>query len=375
MASNLIREVGIRGFRAFPDFTLHSLGRINLLVGRNNSGKSSILEAIQIASSFGDPYSLWSIMSRRGEQVWDEAGAQPHTEADVSHLYHGHQANPGTEFSIQQRRESSDDLLIVGVQDAEELEDSQRSLFNRQDADEFASPLAFKLTWFDGVSPPTFVTLPLSRRGGLSATSLRRLYRTPPRRNPIQLITTAALSLAKVVSLFDDIVLTPEEDHVIEALRTIEPSVERIAIATSRRRATGMDRGGVVLKCKGVPQRIPIGSMGDGIWRMLGLALALVRSENGILLVDEIDTGLHFTVMDDMWRLIHRNARRLNVQVFATTHSRDCYESLSAIVCSDDVGHARDDVTIQRIEREKKRSVEFSGREIVVAAQRAIEVR
>ena len=74
--------------------------------------------------------------------------------------------------------------------------------------------------------------------------------------------------------------------------------------------------GGVVLKLHGVPYRVPIGSAGDGMWRMLGLALALSNAKGGVLLVDEIDTGLHYSVMENMWRMISERAVVLDVQVF-----------------------------------------------------------
>ncbi len=90
------------------------------------------------------------------------------------------------------------------------------------------------------------------------------------------------MSVGDVVSLYEYIVLKPEEDLVIQALKTIEPTIERIA-TTSREsryyRGYPGERGGIVVKCAGVDQRIPIGSLGDGIWRMLGLALALVHAE------------------------------------------------------------------------------------------------
>ena len=64
--------------------------------------------------------------------------------------------------------------------------------------------------------------------------------------------------------------------------------------------------------------------MGEGMNRMLGIALSLVNARDGFLLVDEIESGLHYSVQADMWRLIFEMAHRLNVQVFATTHSLDC---------------------------------------------------
>ncbi len=69
--------------------------------------------------------------------------------------------------------------------------------------------------------------------------------------------------------------------------------------------------------------------------RLLGVALALVNASDGVLLIDEIESGLHYTVQADMWRLIFRVAHRLNVQVFATTHSWDCIEAFQKAALED----------------------------------------
>ena len=89
--------------------------------------------------------------------------------------------------------------------------------------------------------------------------------------------------------------------------------------------------------------------------------------------MDEIDTGLHYTVMENMWKLVNQTAKKHNIQVFATTHSRDCFESL-ATVCRDGVSDSSE-VTIQRLERGKSRSIAYTEQEIIAAAQRGMEVR
>jgi AAA15 family ATPase/GTPase len=89
--------------------------------------------------------------------------------------------------------------------------------------------------------------------------------------------------------------------------------------------------------------------------------------------VDEIDTGLHYSVMENMWKLVSQTATRLGIQVFATTHSRDCYESLAAI--SRNVGANESEISMQRIERGKEQAVAYSEREIIAAAKRHLEVR
>ncbi len=102
-------------------------------------------------------------------------------------------------------------------------------------------------------------------------------------------------------------------------------------------------------------------------------ALSVVQSGNGILLVDEIDTGLHHTVMEDMWRFLYECSKRYNVQIIATTHSWDCYHSL-AVICRDYISDGSD-VTISRIERGREEAVSYTEQEIVAVADRDIEVR
>ena len=107
--------------------------------------------------------------------------------------------------------------------------------------------------------------------------------------------------------------------------------------------------------------------------RLLALSLALVQTANGVLLVDEIDTGLHWTVMEDMWRLVVDTARKSSVQVFATTHSLDCIRGLASLVesCPDLAG----EVSIHKIGRSIRKAVHLDAEDVQVAVAQNIEVR
>lgn len=72
---------------------------------------------------------------------------------------------------------------------------------------------------------------------------------------------------------------------------------------------------------------LPLGSYGNGMDRIFGIGLALVNAKYGMVLVDEADTSLHYSVLPDFWKLITETAHRFNVQVFATFHSRDCIQA------------------------------------------------
>lgn len=381
----MIRSLTIDNFRAFHHFSMEGLGRINLCVGTNNCGKTSVLEAVNILAARGRPEALFQVLARRGERwIDDEAPRGTRIEADICHLFYGHELETNASFQVTATNDHQHyglvaklvetDAEIDGPETAERVSRRQVALFDPETA-ESALPgrLTLELTW--NAPRPITQRLPMSRRGGISTEALERYPRKRDEDTaPTRFITTEALVRDEIVSMYETIVLTPEESGIIEALQTIEPEIERIApIGSERRRYFQVDRGGIVVKLRGSKQRIPIGSMGDGIWRMLGIALSLSRARGGILLVDEIDTGLHYSVMESMWRLVCSTARRLDVQVFATTHSHDCVRSLSAISRSDVTDGS--EVSIQRIERGNPRSVQFTEQEIVIAAERSIEVR
>jgi AAA15 family ATPase/GTPase len=79
-----------------------------------------------------------------------------------------------------------------------------------------------------------------------------------------------------------------------------------------------------LVRIDGIKEPLPLKSMGDGMTRIFHIIVALVNAQHGILLVDEFENGLHWSVQPLVWKMIFRIAQDLDVQVFATTHSRDC---------------------------------------------------
>ena len=96
----MIKKLEIKEFRGFKKFKIDDIGQINLLVGTNNCGKTSILEAIRLLKSKGNSYSLFSILVRRGEQIQYETEKNRRTEADLCRLFNGYQLLPKSTFSI-----------------------------------------------------------------------------------------------------------------------------------------------------------------------------------------------------------------------------------------------------------------------------------
>jgi hypothetical protein len=356
----VLHEVSVQQFRGLCDFTMSGLGRVNLLVGANNCGKTTVLEALHILLRAGDPSALWSALYRRGEDVQAPRAAQSAVqEMDVGHLFAGHEIDLGSAFRVTGRNESKILTLDAKIVEAPLPERLQLTRpVDPAEPEPQAEPsgaFAIALRW----NGDDALTIPLTRSGGLSPDywAPLRVRRSPDdEARPVEFVTTGALDAQDTVSRLEDVVLTENEDVLLRALRSIEPGIERIAPLGSTLRRRG-GRGGIAVKLAATKHRIPLGSMGDGMWRMLGIALSVVRAGGGVLLIDEI----------------HDAAKRLDVQVFAATHSRDCTQSLAAIVEAGDA--PRPEVTIQRIERGNPRAVAFTDDEIRIAAEIGAEVR
>ncbi|MCH8043576.1 MAG: AAA family ATPase [Planctomycetes bacterium] len=365
----MITSFRIRGYRGFDDFELSELRQINLLVGENNGGKTSILEAIHLLHSQGSPAAFRSVMDRRGEvHREDNEDRRTQTHYDVCHLFQQHRIAQGTWFRLESSGSSVNNWLNVRVLVPDDYEHGDTYSTDFRDKFDGSNVL-----FFEGSPAPVIDALPLSPKNGLSARQLDRFERNvDDNQCPVFFVTTESQSAEFLARHWKGVALTEEEDLLLEALQILEPRVERIAVL-GERPSSRSSKSGVIVRLKGERTPVPLGSMGDGMWRMLTLALAIVRSRNGVLLVDEIDTGLHHTAMSDMWRLIISTAQRLNVQVFATTHSLDCVNSLADVIAEQDT--PSESVTIQRIEKERSRSIAYSENEMVVAANRGTEMR
>jgi hypothetical protein len=369
----MLRNLRITGFRGLREFAMSELGRVNLLVGMNNCGKTSVLEAIQLLAAPGTAAPLWLSQDRRGELV-DDASEK---EVNVTHLVHGHKLTTGTRFRVAGSGTlGPQELVAEFVARKREARAGDGNGHDDEDERDIAAPaglfppLSLHLEW-SAASLDTRVVLAISRRAGLRLAQVISSETAvgAERREALVLITTEGLPRREVISMFERVVLTPSEELVVRALRSVEPKIERIASVGTHAPYSRIDaRGGLAMMIAG--QRIPIGSMGEGTWRLLGIALSLVQARGGVLLVDEIDTGLHYSVLVDMWRVVFETARSLDVQVFATTHSRDCYEALAAVT-----EPGRTEISLQRIERGKVDAIAFTELEIRQAAERGLEVR
>ena len=378
----MIRSLNLRGYRGFKSFGLSDLKRVNLLVGKNNCGKTSILEAIDFLVSKGNPLVLDRVTFRRGERVVrdDDDMADPFdrvTVPDVSHLFFERHLEPGASFHISSDESTgrvSVELLSVAEVE-EELGNGdprgwQRSLF--EDRSEPIPAFGLRIT---GKVPGWIPVLPVTENGllpSLNSVLFRRLMpgKVSGERH-VQFLTADSLRPQSMRDIWDKVLTEGRESEVINAMRLLVNELDSIHFLSGDPSRTAS--GGVLVGFRGGGRRLPLGSFGDGMRRLLALSLSLVRTADGLLLIDEIDTGLHFSVMEDMWKLVVNTARWSNVQVFATTHSYDCIRGLADLVESSPT--LASDISVQKIENSLAEAVSLNAEQVRVAVRQDLEVR
>ncbi len=342
----MLKNITIENYRLFEKFHLEGMTHINLLVGTNNSGKSSLLEAIYLLVNYKDPTALLRVLFNRGEFVIRKHDQQE--LGQISSVFRGHQFQKDHNVIISSEKDEQLSLEYAFINDNETSRPTPRVNLTVRERQQSIVSGFFELK--DSIFSDAY-----------SGPVVWRFNK--------HLITTERLNYKKITNLWDEIVLTPKEDMILDALRILEPNLERIALMSQT-----TPEMSVRLKIKGNEAPVPLGSMGDGMYRILALTMSLVSSENGVLLVDEIDTGLHYKTLTQMWRLVIETAKKLDAQVFATTHSWDCLAAFQQALTQteeNDLG------TVFRLERKNGQIdyVAYTGDELAVAIDHDIEVR
>jgi len=153
--------------------------------------------------------------------------------------------------------------------------------------------------------------------------------------------------------------------EVIQLLKEIEPELADLRL---------LDPPGLLYADIGAPELIPVRVMGGGIAKSLSVALAMLSVENGLIAIDEVENGLDYASQLKLWRAIFSWAQKLNIQVFTSTHSRECIKAFSD--CAEG-GLFAADAKLFRIERQgdKSRAVEYTPDLIAESLESNWEIR
>jgi len=308
MSSLILDSFEIHNFRPFRHLKIKRLARVNLIVGKNNVGKTSLLEALHLYGHGGVPAIVIQQLAARDEvSYFTSVKPQGAIEQGydsvlaIRHLFYGHLN--GSQHSIQLGPPNSpNQSLCLTVVDEE-----------------------------PGLSAVGDPVLVVKREGETKRYSLLRHFQgqLPPLtqagiKSGCLFIPAQGLTNEEMEILWDNIALTDLEREMVSALQIMAPNVQGLNfIMASRRSRVRIPK----VKLAKFAKPIALGTMGEGMNRILAIALALVNAKDGMLLIDDVESGFHYSVLTDVLRLIFQMAARLNIQVFVTSHRWECIDA------------------------------------------------
>ena len=273
----MLEHLHIRNYRLFKSLELDKLRRINLITGKNNTGKTTILEVIRILESNANPSVVNDILRKR--DAFDKTSSTK--EVFQSLFYKDFAVFELNALVIENNR--GEITKLNGYTGFDKIKNGDKnpereSLGSLSSIDDYA--------WDKVVFVPTSLDFDNT-------------------------------------NLWKKIDLSPRKRKVIEMLSVIEKKIVDVGLDIETKKPR------VLLRNEESP--LPLKNLGEGTNRIFTIALALVNAQNNILLIDEIDLGLHHSVQKKLWEIIFRFSKELNVQVFATTHSQDCVATFAEV--------------------------------------------
>jgi len=328
-----IGTIDIERFRAFRGLGIKGLGRVNLVTGRNNTGKSSVLEALRILASDASPSVINNILHYREEDTGEleEQGRPIDTEGlfQISTLFNGFpqfsESNEPIVISTNGGQRPMKLTLRTQWVSEEREPDGARKLVLRQQGELFGEPEgSVPALMFEIGGTTRLWTLDYLRRGSYRPRPFRSELGDEPRMACIFVSPYGGERTATLGALWDKIALSDREKDVVEALRIIDPGISAVSMVGGE--GPRQPRTAIV-RSANVARPVPLRSFGDGLNRLFGIVLSLVNAKDGLLLIDEFENGMHHRVQLDVWRTVFSLAQKLDVQVFATSHSWDSIEA------------------------------------------------
>ena len=266
---NFIKTIKIKNFKCFNSFELEDLKRVNLIGGKNNMGKTAFMEACYLGLSTEDERSFFQSL----------------LVLDITR-------NPLVEFEI--------------------IEDSNNFEFKFSDSEIIINDKIMGLLDFAN----TLYSIPQKDyNNGIK--EITQFY--TGKNKPLNIKNKTFISLNNIrdkflIECIDEIKLQDKEDELNCLLKQLF-NIEKIDVIKNR------------IMLKKDKKFILLSEFGDGVKHFLNIILALYLNQNSTIYLDEVESGIHYLLFDKLWEIILSLSKEKNVQVFATTHSKECIEA------------------------------------------------
>lgn len=352
----MIESLSVKNFRCYESLELHGLKRVNVIVGRNASGKTTLLESTFLAAGGSPEIALRFRLWRGMGQAVQVTGDRRSFESLWKDLF----------FSLDQTRKIS--LHIVGSQENTASLDisysSQTVLAVPLDSSTGEPQLAVYPLDFEWKDHTGKVTKGRIKIGGARGLEMEAIIDTVP-----CALFAPGWGIAapqEHAQRFSDLSKTSQESLIVDAVREEFPLIKTLSVEL-----TG-GAGVIYASVDSLPGKVPVGVVSNGVMKFLYLLLGITAYRKGIVLVDEIEDGFYYDRLSNIWSSLLKFCKNMECQLFATTHSLECLRAMLPAVEND-----QGDFSLIRTTREETKigvSV-FSGKALVSLIRQGFDPR
>jgi hypothetical protein len=306
----MFQHIVVKNFRCFTGLHLKNLARVNLIAGKNNTGKTALLEAMHLHNSPGNWQLPFEINKIRGIQ--EPAKGLEDICGWLFHLKHPTSGLDVERWDQKGVTRSFSMWIVDGETALEKFPEAEKRLREYFRPEYVATHFPRLVLRYRQSNEPEHFTIGVAGTGSFSS-----LVARVPWTIASAYLGASLASSTQDVNLFGELEAAKRQQEILPALQIVEPRLQRLALIP-------LAGDSVIHGDIGLQRLVPIPFMGEGMRRVLGIVLAIANAPDGVVLIDEVENGLHYSVMKDVWKAIALAARQLNVQVLATTHSYEC---------------------------------------------------
>jgi AAA15 family ATPase/GTPase len=357
----MYKSFEIKNLRCFSYLNVSNLERVNLIVGKNNVGKTALLEALFIhCGGVYHPALILNLNILRG-MAFIASWMSDQTPWD-SLFYNFNTLEPA---ELKGKIEIGKQIINRGL--------TLKVLHEKAELAKVSLPIdplrlrsepgqILELSYEENGEKGQHFLIIEPRKGEMKLEPAP----PPPPFLAIFLATRTRMPALDEVERFSKLKLNRQHEKIVSALQLIEPRLKNLEVLT----ISGVP---IIHGDIGLERPVPLPLMGEGMTRLTSFLLSIGTTRGGVVLIDEIENGFHHSVLEKVWRVIIAAARDFDVQVFATTHSWECIKAVHEALSQDEIY----DFKLYRLERidDKVEAVEYSRETLEAALSIEIEVR
>jgi len=309
MPNHFINNLTFSNFKCFKELNLNNIKRVNLIGGKNNIGKTSFMEGIELFVSSPDSsalsFNIYKMMKRRQSTLKRE-GMRDDLYFELDFIYEN---SSKIELILNKKK--------IEIEYSEDVSENQRGLFDNEDKfSEFQPLLKFKIN-------ADVRKVPMDSL--INRPSMMRKERYDSIKSKINFISSNTTDERYISILYGKLGDLNKEEFLNDSLKLFDENILALKLKPTER--------DVILKVSLKDRELPVllSSLGEGINRYIAILCAIWASKDGYLFIDEIENGIHYSNYEKLWNIIFKASEMAKCQIFITTHSKECIEVFNKV--------------------------------------------